>query len=220
MPSKELEIGKTVYFVRHGQSEDNARPVFQSQHSPLNERGKEQAEKIAERAARLEFDHLISSPYLRARETAEAISRVTGKVPEFSDLFVERIKPSAIEGKLYDDTEAKELNEKWRETHFAKGLKVEDGENYEEIVARADKALEFLEDHEGENLVVVTHGLFFRTMMLRVILGDSMTEANLKSFQHAATMKNTGLSVLQYSKWQEEKPKWCLWIYNDHSHLG
>lgn len=45
-------IQKTVYFVRRGESADNVLPVFQSPDSPLNERGRQQAEKIAERVAR------------------------------------------------------------------------------------------------------------------------------------------------------------------------
>ena len=51
---------KTVYFVRHGQSEDNVAPVFQSPDSPLNEKGKKQADSIAQRISKLSFDALIA----------------------------------------------------------------------------------------------------------------------------------------------------------------
>jgi broad specificity phosphatase PhoE len=39
------KIQKTVYFIRHGQSEDNVAPVFQSSSSPLNEKGGETSQK-------------------------------------------------------------------------------------------------------------------------------------------------------------------------------
>lgn len=216
-----MEIEKTIYFVRHGESEDNTKPIFQAVESPLSERGREQAGKIAERAFKLDFQALVSSPYIRAKETAEAIARLTDKTPEYSDLFVERIKPSSINGKPHDDLLSKELSDKWSESLYKKGLKVEDGENYEEIIARSGKALKFLENHSAKNILVVTHGFFFRVIMANVILGDSMTGENLKHFQSVSFMNNTGLSVLQYSKWNNEsESKWRFWIYNDHSHLG
>ena len=40
---------KVVYFVRHGQSEDNVAPVFQSPDSPLSAVGRNQAARIAAR---------------------------------------------------------------------------------------------------------------------------------------------------------------------------
>jgi broad specificity phosphatase PhoE len=63
--------------------------MFQPPTSPLTEKGQEQAQMIAKRAARLYFDALISSPFTRARETAEAIARATEAGIEYSDLFVE-----------------------------------------------------------------------------------------------------------------------------------
>ena len=35
-----MTIEKTIYFIRHGQSEDNAAPVFQAPDSPLSELGR------------------------------------------------------------------------------------------------------------------------------------------------------------------------------------
>lgn len=216
----QLVIEKTIYFVRHGESEDNTRPVFQAKESPLSERGREQAEKVAERALKLDFEALISSEYPRAKETAEVISKFTNKVPEYTKLFTERIKPSSINGKPHSDEAAKEISKKWQKSIYERGLKVEDGENYEEIVGRADAALDFLKNHPAENILVVTHGFFLRVLMARVILGDTLTGENLKHFQTVTAMKNTGLSVIQLSKWNEEMDAtWRFWIYNDHSHL-
>ncbi|MES3005189.1 MAG: histidine phosphatase family protein [Patescibacteria group bacterium] len=216
-----IDVEKTIYFVRHGESEDNTRPVFQSIESPLSERGREQVLKVAERATKLDFEALVSSGYTRAKETAEAIAEATNKLPEYSDLFTERVKPSFINGKPHEDVEAVKVGKEWKKSLFQKGLKVQDGENYEEIVERADKALDFLKNHKAKNILVVTHGFFLRVIMARVMLGNSMTEENLKHFQSVASMKNTGLSVLQYARWSDEvEPKWRFWIYNDHNHLG
>jgi broad specificity phosphatase PhoE len=64
------KIKKTIYFVRHGQSEHNVSPVFQSPDSTLSEIGKKQAEAIAKRLSKLQFETLITSTFDRAKETA------------------------------------------------------------------------------------------------------------------------------------------------------
>ena len=153
------------------------------------------------------------------RETAESIAKMTGKKPEYSELFIERIKPSYIGGKSYKDEKASKLWKDWEESLYTSGMKVEDGENFDEIIERADEALEFLKKRTEKHLVVVTHGFFLRTIIARVLLNDSLTAENFKNFQSRATMENTGLSAIKFSKGYEDS-HWRLWMYNDHAHLG
>lgn len=216
----EIKLEKVVYFVRHGQSVENVAPVFQSPNSPLSKKGLEQARLIAERVLRLSFDILIASPYPRARETAEVIAKATQKEPEFSELFVERIKPTSVNGKPYTDKKADKTWREWERSLFTPNLHVEDGENFTDIVERVDKALTFLSSRPEQALVVVTHGYFLRAMVARVLLGDSLTGEAFRSFQIHAGHENTGMTVLRYHGGFEEKPSWRLWIYNDHAHLG
>jgi broad specificity phosphatase PhoE len=213
-------IEKTVYFVRHGQSEANASGNFQFPETPLTEKGREQAGRVAERVARLEFETLISSPYVRAQQTAQAITNVTNKPAELSDLFVERVKPSSIDGKTIQDENAVALYKQWEDHLYIRGERVEDGENYDDIVARAEKALRFLEAKEENNIVVVTHGFFLRVIILCAVFGDTLTPENFKHIQHRMVTKNSGLTVLNYVRSPEGVGYWRLWVYNDHSHLG
>ncbi len=214
------KIQKIVYFIRHGQSKDNVAPVFQSPDSPLNEKGKRQAESIAQRVSRLSFDALIASPFERAKQTTEAIAKVTGKKAEYSDLFVERVKPSYINGKPYTDEKANNLWREWEKSLYTPNMRAEDGENFDDLIARADKALTFLKNRTEKSLVVVTHGYFLRTIVARVLLGDLLSGEAFRNIQRTAAMENTGLTVLQYREGFEEKPVWRLWIYNDHAHLA
>jgi len=211
---------KTVYFVRHGQSEDNAAPVHQAPDSPLSEKGQKQAESIAKRVSHLSFEVLIASHFQRAKETAETIAKATGKRVEYSELFVELIKPTSINGKLHEDERASMTWKEWQRSLYTSGLRVEDGENFDDLMARADKALEYLKDRSEESLVVVTHGYILRTIVARVLFGDLLSEEAFKKFQKATSMENTGLTVLRYKGAPEEEPSWRLWIYNDHAHLG
>jgi broad specificity phosphatase PhoE len=214
------QVHKTIYFVRHGQSDDNIAPVFQSPDSPLSPRGREQADLIAKRISKLSFELLVASPYRRAKETAEAIAQATDKEIEFSELFVERIKPSAINGKPYTDKEANDVWREWRKGLYTPGIKVSDGENFDDLVARADKALEFLENKSEQSIVVVTHGYFLRTIIARVLLGKLLTPEAFRKLQNASSVENTGLTVLTYQGDFEEEPAWHLWIFNDHAHLA
>jgi len=211
--------GKVVYFVRHGQSEGNISRVYQGLDSPLSPEGKQQAGTVADRIAKISFDSLISSPQPRTRETAETIRERTGKVPEYSDLFVERIKPTLLNGRSQDDEEAHALAKDWSKSLYTSGYRVEDGENFDDIIARADKALEFLAQRPEKTMVVITHGYFLRTILARVLLGDSLTEENFRNFYRHSLTENTGISVIRYREY-EQKDTWHLWIYNDHAHLG
>jgi broad specificity phosphatase PhoE len=204
---------KIVYFVRHGQSADNVAPVFQSPDSPLNDKGKQQAESIAQRISKLSFDALIASPFERAKQTAEVIAKATDKKAEYSELFVERMKPTYINGKPYTDEKANTLWREWEKSLHTAGMR-------SDLIARADKALAFLQNRTEQSLVVVTHGYFLRTIVARVLLGDMLTGEAFRNIQRTAAMENTGLTVLQYREGFEEKPAWRLWIYNDHAHLA
>lgn len=210
---------KTVYFVQHGQSEGNTAKAFQPPDSPLTELGKEQAQKIAERVSHLSFETLIVSPLTRTKETADAIANATGKQPEYSDLFIERVKPTNLNGKPYGDPEAEALYSKWEESLYTSGKRAEDGENYDDLIKRADAALRFLKNRKEASMVVVTHGFFLRTILARVILGDTPHGDAFRNIQSYMRMENTGLTVLRYST-EYEGASWRLWIYNDHAHLG
>lgn len=211
---------KIVYFVRHGQSQANVSPEFQSESSPLSDEGHRQAEFIAERVASVNFSTLIASPLERTKQTAEHITRVTGKSPIYSDLFVERAKPSAVAGKPWNDDIARKVWREWERSLVTPGMKVEDGESYDEILARADEALAFLYAQPEQILTVVTHGYFLRTLVIRVLLGNQMTPEAFAQIHKVASVENTGVTVMTYEDSFEQEACWRLVVFNDHAHLA
>lgn len=216
---KKREVTKKVYFVRHGQSEGNIDPVFQTLDSPLNEKGKDQAQYIAERATNLPIEVIISSPLPRAKETAEIIAEKVKKTVEFSDLFVERKKPTELFGKWYGEENAEHLFTKWKKSLYTSGFRAEDGENFDDLTERAKQALEYLSKRPEKELLVTTHGWFLRTIIAHVILGDALDGKTFEQFQDRIEMENTGLTVLIYDENMDGIP-WRLWVWNDHAHLG
>ncbi len=210
---------KIVYFVRHGESSGNISDTFQGTESVLTEQGKRQAVLIADRVANIEFETLLSSPLPRATQTAEAIAAATGKSIEYSDLLVERVKPISLIGKSKSDEGVPGLSELYERSLYTPGLRAEDAENYDDLLVRADKVLEFLQERAEKSLVVVSHGYFLRFILARILLGDTLTGESFKIFQARIASQNTGITVIKYGKtWEGDA--WRLWIYNDHAHLG
>lgn len=71
-----------IYFVRHGLSEANVRRVFagQKDNSPLVDEGRKQAKDTAKKIKDegIEIHKIVSSPSLRAHETAQIIAKELG----------------------------------------------------------------------------------------------------------------------------------------------
>ena len=89
---------KLVYFVRHGQSANNAANLRQGASGSLSDKGKAQARFVGERLQGAAIELVLASPFERAKETA-GIANETFKCPiEYSDLLIERKNPSEIIG--------------------------------------------------------------------------------------------------------------------------
>ena len=211
---------KIVYFVRHGQSLANAAAIFQPPDSPLSEAGRRQASCLAARVSKLAVQSLLSSPLLRAKETAHAIAEATGLEPEYSGLFVERVKPPSIDGKPFADPEAHAVWTEWNKSLYTPGMRVGGGENFDDLIARADAALAFLEARAEASITVVTHGYFLRTVVACAVLGDMLSGPAFKRFQRIAGMENTGLAAMRYGEVSGGERGWRVLFYNDHAHLS
>ena len=215
-----MQIKKTVYLIRHGESEDNTAPVFQSYDSPLSSNGRSQALKVAKRATELDFETLISSPQPRAEQTTQTIAETTGKAYEISPLFIERVKPTSVGGKSWSDDEATKIWRAWEKSLTTPGLKVQDGEGFDDIVNRADRALAFLEHRPEQSFLVVSHGHFIRTIIARIILGPDLTGLTLKRFYELVQIENTAITTLDFSDAFEQGFLWRLRSLNDHAHFA
>ncbi len=213
-------VDKIVYLIRHGLSEANIVPVAQTPESPLSEKGLKQAESIAERFSNISFNKVISSTLPRAGQTAQKISDSSGVSIEFSDLFVERILPSSLHGKPYSDPAAGRIWKDWEKSLVSMDIKVEDGENYQDIILRSENALEYLLQQSEKTLVVVSHSFFIRTLISRILSGDELTPALFGNLQRSASIENTGVSVIVYKRGRDKTSYWKLLVHNDHSHLS
>ncbi len=210
---------KTVYLVRHGESEGQIGPNYQGPQTPLSQKGREQSDFIAERASKLGIEVLISSPFERTRETTEKIKGVTGLSPIYSDLFTERRRASDQIGKPKEDPKVVEIEKLWIGNFHLPYFRYADEENFNDLNNRAKEALEYILARPESKIMVVTHGWFMRVLIGKAMFGNDLTADDCQKFLHNMRTSNTGLTVLEYGA-DEAMPGWQLYIYNDHTHLG
>ena len=118
----------------------------------LSTRGREQAAALAERLLGEHFDAVVSSPRLRALETATALG-----LPVATDERLRELDFGAFEGRTYEEIEQSEpeLFRAWMETPTQ--VRFPGGESYADLRERAVTALDELRA-EHESTLVVTHG--------------------------------------------------------------
>ncbi len=208
---------KHIYFVRHGQSEENRDRVYGGHRSPLTEEGNEQATAVAERIERIGVEALISSPFLRAFDTAKTIGGRVGLVHEQNELFGEWMEPSHFVGKHRDHPDAKDANEAILAATDNHDYRHTDEETFTELVTRATSAIRVLEDHSAERMCVVTHGGFLRVIIGVMTFGSEFTKKDFTHFLKHFYASNTGVT---YTRNVDEETGWQLITWNDQSHLG
>ncbi|MES2202851.1 MAG: histidine phosphatase family protein [Patescibacteria group bacterium] len=209
---------KTVYFVRHGQSEDNVKKVHQAPDSPLTELGFKEAAIIADRVSKLPVEAFIASPFLRTKQTAECITQKIGIQPEYNALFAEGRGMTQFIGMSETSPEAVAAYKTLR-SNYGPGYHFGDEEGYDEHTARANAALDFLAKRQEEHIVVVTHGFFVRILLAHVIFNLKPTAQEIQSITwNIDTPLNTSVSLFTHD--EQRAQSWRLWVWNDHAHLA
>ncbi len=199
-----------VYFVRHGSTDSLEKKISQPNEEPLNQRGLEQAKELGKRFTKTHLDLIVSSPHLRAVQTAKAINENV----QISELFAETRKPKELIGKSKENEEIKAIFKKIGEMYTVDpSWHYSDEENFEDLKKRGLAALEFLKSHNKENILVVSHANFIALMAGLMLLGDNFpvgVSLKLKSFLR---LSNTGVCIFTY-----EDERWKLQCWNDTSH--
>ena len=211
-----------IYFVRHGESEANAAKRGQGAKGPLSAQGRAQAEALAKRLAHEEVELIISSDYERAIETASIIATTLNKPTDRSPLLGERQYPSTLIDTDLESEEAKQLISTFIRHPNGEEWKHSDEENFLELKNRAQAAQEFITSQAEERVVIVSHADFIRFFVAYLAFGPEMSTRESVHFRHFMSIKNTGLTVIEYKQPDEElpEPRWKLITWNDHAHLG
>ncbi len=169
--------------LRHGESESNVKRIKAGQLDKyhLTEKGREQSRKVARILKKEKIDIIISSPVLRARETAEIISRELG-VEVIEDELIKEYDFGSWNGYSSEELinsenglykEYKELPLSEEKYNFRLGG---DGESRKEIEERVRKFVEkCVKNYAGANILIVGHG-GTNAMFHRVVGGVSIKD--------------------------------------------
>ncbi len=148
-----------IYIIRHGKTELNKANVLQGRSNhPLNEEGVEQAKKAAENLREIHFDHVFSSPLIRAVETAEIVC------PDMKPVIDERL----IEMD-YGPYEGSDLQNPSPEViaffmDFAHTPAPEGMEQLSSVVSRAGDFIESIKNLSG-NILISTHAIAMKGIL-------------------------------------------------------
>ncbi len=151
--------GNNYFIMRHGHSESNERGVTSyttGMEVALTAQGKEETIAEAQKIKERNIDIIISSPFLRTKQTAEIVAGEIG-IPVGDIIYDERIRELNVgefEGKPW-----KEYIE-FFESHEERFTKrPEGGETLAELKQRMGAFLyEIEQKYEGKNILIVSHG--------------------------------------------------------------
>jgi len=198
-----------IIIVRHGETEWNTAGIRQGHlDSRLTERGVAQAKSLAARLGREKFAALYSSDLGRAVQTAREIASVTGH-EIVTDARLRERHLGIFQGLNGEEIGAKYPEERRLMRAHGPSYEIPGGESMVQQVVRNMACLnELAARHQGEQIVVVTHGGvvsgFFRHTL----------EISLEAPRRFEFV-NAGLNVFAH-----EEGNWLLLTWGDVSHLA
>jgi broad specificity phosphatase PhoE len=208
---------KKIFFIRHGESDDNIRNVESRDTTELSPQGERQATSLAERFTNLPLDHIVSSSLNRAQQTGAIIGKRNNVSVKTSDLFVERRVTSEMYGKSFDSAEFRDQYAILAKNYFIAGARLADEETFEDIKERAKKAVTHLEKSESESIAVVTHGMFLAMLIAYITFGETVSPREFTQIFSTFKSSNTGLTLCEFFP---ESKAWKIITWNDQAHLG
>ena len=208
-----MEIRSQPFYItalRHGESVGNAESRWQGQADyPLTDTGRAQARALAERWCndKVKFDLVISSPLLRAKETAEIIASRLNVTIEFEPLWLERDNGD------FSGLTAHEVRQNFTHPQFSTPYDPVggDGEGDWELFLRAGQALQSLLKREPARYLIVSHGGLLNQFMHAVI--GVAPQAN-----NAGTRFRFGNAAFAQLMYYPNQHRWAIDRINDHFH--
>jgi len=207
-----------LILIRHGASLHAQRGIIANGAScpGLTDAGFEQVQRLADRLCALpdasDMRTILSSPALRALQTAEVIARALKIAPILQDDDLTEIRPGVAEGLTAEAYQAQYGAFDWTAEParpFAPG-----GESWNAFIARVQAALSRLaETYDGQTVLAATHAGFI-VAAFRVLF-DIAPRAGDQTRRGWLDPMHTGLT-----EWQVSAGRWTLVRYNDTAHLS
>jgi broad specificity phosphatase PhoE len=207
---------RKIYIVRHGQTDTNELDIVSGENGVLSEKGKQQAQNLAERFLHVNFEHLLASDYERAVETASFIAEVKGKTLVIEPLIRELGRPTEFLGKSRTSPEYLAFLNTFDENINDPNWHFSDEENFFDIFKRVEELFVKLEALDGD-MVIVSHARIIALMTLFVLMGKKLIPDVWKIGMKNMIVSNTGITTFAYN---EKNQHWQLQMFNDRAHFA
>ncbi len=163
----------------------------------LTERGFEQARAVAERLGEAGATHILTSTLRRARETADVIAeRLELPVTEVEEL--RELRESEDFGELSLEDQRLRRWSVWMAEHGDDpDHSYRGGESFNEIMGRVQVLQERLVADESDSVIAVSHGIFLRFFLMRVLFGPEFRPSQVRSLWQLASL-NCGICGFEY----------------------
>lgn len=204
---------KTLYFVRHGETDANAQGLTMGQRDvPLNARGLEQAEETARWLARYPIERIVTSDLSRARQTAEALGRKVGLTAE-TDARLRELCFGIFEGRHIPDCEKEDpvAVARWRSGEF--DYAPEGGETRRSLMDRTRAVLGELVAAPEKHIAVVAHGGTLNALHTHIV--ESSNPHPREHIHRVFRFSNGSVSIAAHADNQ-----WRFLVVNSTYHLS
>lgn len=195
-----------ITLLRHGESTGNHLGVIQGQSDfPLTDHGQEQVRRLADgwQAEGVNFNLILSSPLLRARQTAESIAEKIHSPIEFDAAWKERYF-GQLEGKPLIEIEKQDSQVDFFHPFTQVGG---DGESQLDLYTRASLAVQSLLRRPPGKYLVVSHGAILNKALYAIIGITPLGHYNSPVFHFS----NAGYATLRY---HPERRQWAVLAMN------
>ncbi|MFA6076978.1 MAG: histidine phosphatase family protein [Candidatus Paceibacterota bacterium] len=208
---------KLIYFVRHGETENNAKNIRQGSEGPLSEKGRAQALETAKRFPKNKGcpQAIIASPYERTKETAGIIGKELNMNVEYSDLLMERRNPTDIIGHEGKERNVRQIVDYIDNSFHDDNLRYADEENFVDLKERAKKLLAYILERPEERMIMVTHKIFLRMVVSYMLLGEKLTASEYNNLSYLNPINNASMAICSCTTHFFKEPEWKLLIWND-----
>ena len=201
-------MNKTIYFIRHGQTEFNKKKIVQGGgvDSSLNDKGREQAQAFYNFYKEIPFDLVLSSTLRRTHETIQPF--IDRGIKWEQDALINEMNWGVHEGKESTPEMRQayaEMIDNWKTGNF--DARLENGESAQELADRVGHFLEKLKEKEAKTVLVCAHG---RTMRCLMCLVKEQHLREMETYNH----RNTCLFLVH-----QKNGKFEVELENDVRHL-
>ena len=172
-----------IYLIRHGETDWNVQGRFQGREDiPLNDTGIFQAQRCGEALEGGKFAAVITSPLIRAKETAKIIASHVGVDNIIIDNDLIERDFSRISGMNFIE----------REAFYASGQK-DNKEPWESLCERMASCIKrYTEIYADNNIIMVSHGASIKAAISMLSDGKIDVKNNF--------LKNTCINIIEKEK--------------------